>query len=242
MSNPQNRWDGFKPVGYWLDPTKVLALPLIEMTDAGEVETTVGDIFQKLKDKQLTEESLGSFGVYAKLETTDGSRLNLKGSSFNRHILETLLTYRAGGLNLFSAVFYYYDEDYCLEDPQQCFTFFVVHDGKIIRERQSFFDHCDSGFDPSVLETDSDPTWAHEGEWAEAQAKFWYRKFYSETRTGQLMTLRTDNPTLFFNKDRTALDIIGSLGAITRSLNTVRLLLWALLILAAIGFFLRWVR
>jgi len=29
--------------------------------------------------------------------------------------------------------------------------------------------------------------WGDEADWDEAETRYWYRKFYTETRTGQLM-------------------------------------------------------
>jgi hypothetical protein len=34
--------------------------------------------------------------------------------------------------------------------------------------------------------------------WQKAKIAYWYRKFYQETRTGQLMVLRPDEPTLHY--------------------------------------------
>jgi hypothetical protein len=117
-----------------------------------------------------------------------------------------------------------------------------VYKGRIVEERLSFFDNHDSGFDPSILgkPDNSDPIWIGAPALEVAEAAFWYRKFYSETHTGQLMTLRTDSPTLFFHDNRTAPDVMGALGIITRSLNTVRLLLWVVVILAILSFLSRW--
>jgi hypothetical protein len=57
-----------------------------------------------------------------------------------------------GGVDPFEIVLYYYDKDSCRQEPDNCYGFFVVHKGKIIEERLSFFDHHDSGFDLSVFE------------------------------------------------------------------------------------------
>jgi hypothetical protein len=245
-SKTKTDWTGFKPVSYWFDSDKVLRLPLTENANGDAQAMTIGDVWLKLKDKQLTQDSFkeGFGGIETDIETTEGLKLRLAGPDFNRRILETLLRFKAEGIHPFSVVLYYYDKDICLQDPQQCFIFFAVYDGKIVRERLPFFDHYNSGFDPSVFEPMdySDRTWEDEAEWAEAQTKYWYRKFYSETHTGQLMQLRPDTPTLYFNQDRTAPDMMSALGVVARSLNSVRLLLWGVLILLAVSFFLRWIR
>ena len=52
--------------------------------------------------------------------------------------------------------------------------------------------------------------------------------------------LRPDTPVLFYYEGRTGPDVMGALSVIARSLNGVRLLLWALLILTIVSFVLRW--
>jgi hypothetical protein len=58
----------------------------------------------------------------------------------------------------------------------------------------SFSDYHENGFDSAVFVSgdDSNSIWMHETGWWEARTRFWYRKFYAETRTGQLMMLRPD--------------------------------------------------
>jgi hypothetical protein len=243
-SNPEEEWGGFQPVSYWLD-RKVLQRPLTMKPEDGSAETptTVGDVWKKLADKQLTDESLSGFcGMDTEVETTDGLKLLLKGPTFNIRILELMLTFRAEGVDPFDVALFYYDNDSCLKEPNNCFSFFAVQKNKIIREQLNFFDHNGSGFDPSVFAQpdNSDRTWSDERDWDEARARFWYRKFYSETHAGQLMALRPTAPTLFFHEDRTAADNMGALGVIARSLNSVRLLLWALVILTIFGFIFHW--
>lgn len=244
-SNPKTEWEGFQPVSYWLDCSKVLPLPLTMKSEGGAPDTltTVGDVWQKLADTRLTEDSLSAFcGMDTEVETTDGLKLVLRGPNFNLRILELMLEFRAEGVNPFEVSLFYYDKDSCLKEPDECFSFFVVHKSKIIRERLNFFDHHDSGFDPSVFAQPdhSDRTWGDEWDWDEAQVRFWYRKFYSETDTGKLMALRPDAPTLFFHEGRTPPDVMGALGVIARSLNSVRLLLWILVILTVLSFIFHW--
>ena len=53
--------------------------------------------------------------------------------------------------------------------------------------------HCD----PRVLmkyRVDDEPIWRSEPYEREAWEAYWYRKFYTETLTGQLMVLRPDEP------------------------------------------------
>lgn len=237
-SNPKLEWKGFEPVSYWFDH-KIWDLPLIEKSadDGPDTPVTVGSVYQKLEGKELTEESRSFGGIDTEIETTDGLKLVLKGRDFNRRMLETMLRFRQDGINPFEVMLYYYDKDSCRQDPQNCFAFFVVHSGKIVRERLSFFDHHDSGFDPSVFAKPdhSDPTWFDEPEWDEAETRFWYRKFYSETHTGQLMVLRADEPTLYHYERPQSQDVARDLQVVTL-VKMYRLLWVAVPLLAAIAF------
>ena len=69
------------------------------------------------------------------------------------------------------------------------------------------------------------------------QTAFWYRKFYSETRTGQLMVLRPDEPILYYYErpQAPARDIVREIQSATL-LKTYRLLLFALPLLVALAF------
>jgi hypothetical protein len=186
------KWSGFQPVGYSLAHI-ALKLPLSksDVDDTQLLPTTIGDVYGELADKKLTDACLFGWGLDSKLVTTDGIKLLIKGQVFNRCLLEMMLKFRQDGINPFELVLYYYDRAYCIDDPNESFSFFAVHKQKIVQERLTFFDHYDSGFDPSVFKSSDDSgPWSDQAEWGEAEAKFWYRKFYSETVVGQLMTLR----------------------------------------------------
>lgn|GEM_PF-2051345 len=234
-SNPDAEWEGFEPVTYWL-ASKSLELPLTRKLGDGKTEsTTIGTIYGSVNHKQIAPESLaGGLSVETEVTTVDGSKLILLGPDFNRRILDVMLKLSSEGIDPFATVWYYYDKDLCLEDAQRSYTFFVVHNGKIVRQQVSFFDSHDSGFDPSLFASAdrSNPIWSNEEAWAEANAKYWYRQFYSETRTGQLMALRSDEPTLFFSDEHPKADNIGALLFVAHVLRTIRILLWALVALA----------
>lgn len=143
--------------------------------------------YDSLKDNQITQESFeGGVGVCIDLETTDGTKFRLRGPDFNLRLLHSMLQLRQDGASPFVVSWYYYDEDRCRTDARKAYTFFIVHDGKIIREQVMFFDDHNSAFDPSVFTKHdySDPTWSSEQAWPEAGARYWYRRFYSETRRG----------------------------------------------------------
>lgn len=67
-------------------------------------------------------------------------------------------------------------------------------------------------FDPSTLQPyDGSPSvWASEKHEIAAVVRYWYRKFYEETRPGQLMVLRPDEPALFhYHEGRRSTDTPG---------------------------------
>lgn len=98
-----------------------------------------------------------------------------------------------------------------------------MSDDKIVREIVNFTDRPKSGFDPSIFGNVVYRNWSHDADWKKAKERYWYTKFYEETRTGQLMVLRPDKPELHcYAKGR---DNIQSL------LSQVRILLWLLIVL-----------
>jgi hypothetical protein len=74
-----------------------------------------------------------------------------------------------------------------------------VHGQKVVSERVTFSDSPGYELDPSVFERVDDLSELCLGDkgWRDAEVRFWYRKFYRETVTGQLMVLRSDEPLLF---------------------------------------------
>ena len=104
-----------------------------------------------------------------------------------------------------------------------------------------FHDSIDSGFDPALFETADQSNWSWFGDrgWQDATTRFWYRKFYADTQTGQLMILRTDNPRLYYYEGPSA-GRIGNLQMVANLLSKIYLLLWILVILAALELIFRW--
>jgi hypothetical protein len=160
-----------------------------------------------------------------------------KGPPFNLDMLRELLSLKNEGVEPFRCRWFWYDYDSCREDPQSRYDFFVVCDDKIVRENASFADYTDSGFDPSVLEgaDESDSVWFNDSHWCEARTRFWYRKFYTETRTGQLMVLRPDEPILY-HYERLQTGDTGREVQLVTLVKIYRLLLVALPLLLGVVF------
>src|SRR5271157_5864675 len=204
-SKPNKEWQGFRPVAYSLH--KAWELPLTQISGEGdqrqENATTVGKVLSSLSDQQ-SQQMDSSFGG-TKITTASGTVV-LSGSSFNRGVAEVLLGLQKDGITYFETQWFWYDKDHATDDLMASYIFFVVgyppagvHGKAIVREQVSFCDYSDSGFDPSMFEPPEDsPIWSNDPEWDGAWARYWYRKFYTETQMGQLMTLREDHPQLHY--------------------------------------------
>ena len=141
-------------------------------------------------------------------------------------LLRDLIDIAKDGIDPHQATWFYYESKWS-RGIDKLHRFFVVHDGKVVRERLSFM-HCD----PQVLvksEVDDEPVrpraYEH-GVWE----SYCYRKFYTETLTGQLMVLRSDKPILYYY-DPAKRDV-----EFVTIVKTYHLLWIAVALLAAIAF------
>jgi hypothetical protein len=135
------------------------------------------------------------------------------------------------GIDPYSVMWFYYDNDWS-RDADECHVFFVVHRDKVILESCHF-----SSEEPLVLkrEQDDDPVWHSSPFRDEAVERYWYRKFYTETVTGQLMVLRPDEPILYHYERPKSRDVVKTLQFVTL-VKMYRLLWVAVALLAAIAF------
>jgi hypothetical protein len=218
---------------------EVMHLALIRSIsgDAGE-STSLGDVYKSfLNCQNLQVEETGLGGVEV---TRDGSKTTLTGKSFNCRMLRLMLEFRQEGINPFDTTWFWYGSDSATTYRHEPYLFFIVHKDKIVRDRVVIFDSLDEGFEPSIFDDNSDmkATWSTERAREKASVRLWYRKFYAETREGQLMLLRTDNPRRFYHDDWHVPDLLG----IASLLRKTYLLLWVLVILAFLIFlrFVRW--
>jgi hypothetical protein len=215
------KWKGFHFSEYSLD-SKALALPLQEKRPTAG-QTTVGDVYERLADRHIEMEG---GGVLETKITTDTEQLVFEGPQFNREILYHLLSLRSEGTNPFSAGWFWYDKDSDMSNPQDLYSFFVVDAkrDKIIRESVTFRDFHSSGFDPSLFCAEDDyPGDRKQRTFTEACSRFWYRRFYTETRMGQLMVFCEPGLSRRWGLDKTA-----------RLLRKIYLLLWVLIALVGL--------
>jgi len=185
-----------------------------------EIATTVGAVLQGFAERQVNAVDAGfefnnGRGNHAVVVTMDLGQVRVRGSEFNCDVLAMLLNFRIAGVDAFQTTWLWYDHwESVGDDPYEMYSFFIVHGDAIIRERFSFIDRLSNGrdssngFDPTIFSSggdlncfpdggDSDPIWFRDEGWKAAQLRFWYRRFYQETRIGQLMALRSDEPALY---------------------------------------------
>src|SRR5437868_4373354 len=105
-SKSKVQWEGFKPIEYLLD-LKVMELPLkkpvVVNGKSEEVPTTVGEIYEGAREQSKLE------GFWdATIKMSNGDELIIKGPSFSRDILRTMLGLRADGINPFATTWFWY--------------------------------------------------------------------------------------------------------------------------------------
>jgi hypothetical protein len=196
-------WAGFKPLAYTLS-NRAWELPVTEVKRLadGSVERipmTAGTALVRFRDESAREIH-HSLSLHVK---TDSSEYSFDGSSFNLQVLKQLISFEMRGMSAFGAQWFWYDSDSVTDDLHRSFSFFVVANDAIVIEDVHFNDHHESGFDPTVFDLPNfeKRIWFREPDWHEANVRYWYRRFYKETRVGQLMVLRPDEPPLFYYEE-----------------------------------------
>ncbi|SRR5712692_1902711 len=235
-ADPKKEWEGFRFTAYWLDWKKIATLPVTQqrITDGKreEISMTLGDVFKKLADQKFDVES--GLGITIKTGTEE---LTFGQPSFSAHLLAELVKLRKEGISPSESLWFWYDNDSCRDDPHKRYSFFVVHEDRIVRESVSFSDYHESGFDPDIFTShdQSDAIWSNEKAWDGANARYWYRKFYTETRIGQLMLLRDDEPKLYDYQRHPGPDMAVLLSQkMLNSLTKIHALLWVLIVLGGL--------
>lgn len=172
-----------------------------------EIPTTVGAILQGFAARHIRSIEAGHGRLCV---TTNTTQVMMRGSRFSIQVLATLLTLQKEGVDAFCTTWFFYDEetdvyvDEYVSFATEIFSFFVVHEDKIAREHFSFRRHeTPDGFDPAIFTELAFHPFAEGGSerphrgWNDAYCRLWYSRFYEETRIGQLMVLRSDEPALY---------------------------------------------
>ncbi len=195
-------WEGFEPIGYFLgDRATKIRLKCVtdaELSPEG-LQMSLGELFRELSGCQfgIAESDHSIFGFTISVEER---RISVSGPSFNVHLARVILELVNEGKSHLQTKWFCYSKASCLADPHERYDFFVTVGEDIVRESVTFSDYHGSGFDPAVFEDfkGSERLWSDDEAWLSANEASLYRRFYSTTRTGRLMLLRPDRPTLYY--------------------------------------------
>jgi len=148
-SDPNKAWNDFRRTKYYLND-RLLSLPLITAT---RETTTVGAFYKDfIRDsgvRELQVEETGLGGV--EIGRPGMANLNLIGKPFSCKLLRLMIEFQKEGIQPFSTSWFWYDSDSAMQLPQEAYSFFVVFEDKIVRDRVVLFDDSDAGFDPDVF-------------------------------------------------------------------------------------------
>lgn len=202
------------PGAYTIDFSAVQNAPVKEHGQP----CTFGEVYVKLKDSKI-EEMPDPFSRKDKY-TTDEEEIELDCEWPLVSTMRKLIELTRQGINPYEVTWFYYTHDWS-RDADESYSFFMVHRGKIIDESTHF-----SSEEPKILKKsqDDEPIWHSHSHLDAAWEIYCYRKFYTETVTGQLMVLRPDEPTLY-HFERPTRDTLQDLELVT--IFKIYRLLWA---------------
>jgi len=218
----------FLPGAYSLNLSAATKVPL-QMN--GQPSTFV-EVYCKLRDSKITEIKDHILGSDTYITEQGEILLDGKiGEWPQRATIRELASLLRQGINPHHCTWFYYTHDWS-RDADESLTFFAIYDSKVILESCSF-----SAEEPLILKRNEgkEPVWNSHPYFDEALEIYWYRKFYSETMTGQLMVLRPDEPILYHFERPQARNIEREIRLVTQA-KIYRLLLVALPLLAALDF------
>lgn len=192
--------------------------------------STFGDAYSQLIHSKIKE--MPSFHLLRDRYLTEDGEIELDGDWTLRAAMRTLIRLAQQGVEPYGATWFYYDHDWS-RDADETSTFFVISGSKIVSESCSF-----SSLEPRILkkaEEDPEAIWHSHPDFDQAWEIYWYRKFYAETVTGQLMVLRPDEPILYHYERPQTREIMREVQLVTLA-KIYRLLLIVVVLLAAIAF------
>lgn len=222
----------FKPGAYYLDLGE-LANSLLVMNGN---QSTFIEVLRHLLEAKVKELPNG-LGFGKDEYVTDKGTIIVsepkeRGCRWSLSILRKLMELAQTGANIDAATWFYYQNDWS-RDADEMHVFFVTYQDKIVMEQMGFMHSA-----PLILkkaEPDEEPVWHSQPSFDEAVEVYWYRRFYKETLTGQLMVLRPDEPLLYHYERPSRRDVVRDIQFVT-ILKVYRLLWVVVPLLAAIAF------
>lgn len=225
-------WDGFQFGGYSLNG-KVLDYRFKDHAADSASELRLYDILQRFRGEPF--ERADAFNEGLAVYKDKERKSTFSGTPFTAHLLATMLNLQKNGVDPFGARWFYYDKVYCLEDPMTGYKFFLAYKDKIVEEQVRLVDHSGSGFDPHLFGAGNEhpPIWSDELDFDEGFDAYWYKKFYMETKTGQLHMLsdiprpyKSDAEIATANMAAMFTTVIKQLAWILLLLLVIAVLLW----------------
>jgi hypothetical protein len=230
----------FAPTAHTLNDKIVWTLPVSSYTSGEEsknpTEITLGEAFKQVLSKgEIYKGGNASVRILSikwpplgtlEIETEAGN-FRYGGKHFNVALLAAILSLHRDGFESSASRWCWYHSH--LDEYSVTHSFFVTCGNKTALERVTFSDHRDSGFNPDVFDPpDYRGDYTEHPVWNEAWIRHYYRSFYRETITGQLMVLRPDEPALYyFPEGRWQPE--DAVYVLSREIYHVRLLLYALI-------------
>lgn len=216
------------PGMYSLDLSTVVDTPV----DMNDQPSTFGEAYRKLRNTEIKEVP-SSPSLYGDKYVTEDGEIRIKcHKSPVVWVMHTLVELMRQRIDPHRVMWFYYDYDWS-RDADETHVFFAVHEGKIVLES------CHFGSDePLILKRraeEDEPIWNSHPYFEEAFDIYWYRKFYTDTMTGQLMVLRSDEPILYHYERPSTQDSVRDVQFVT-VVKTYRLLWITIPLLVAIAF------
>lgn len=189
--------------------------------------STFAEVYRKLRDSKIEKMPEFMRDAYG----TDQGEIELSGDWPLLSTMQKLIELTRQDVDPYRVMWFCYDHDWS-RDADESYRFFAVFDSKVVMESCSF-----SWLEPLILkrEPETEPIWHTHRYFDEAVDRYWYRKFYTETMTGQLMVLRPDEPILYFYDRPRQRDILRELQTVTL-VKMYRLLWVAISLLVGIVF------
>jgi hypothetical protein len=179
-----------EPGMYNLSKNEALCLPL----KMDGKECCFGDAWDRLSKSNIKEVEQHHHPDDGDVYFTEAGKVQITGKWTERELLRDLLKLHGKGVEPFAAIWFPYDWSHFEDVVVHCFL--LLYDGKIVDEQFSF-----ASRPPFVLQRPlgyKEPDCHNRQYFDEAEECYWYRKFYTETMTGQLMVLRSDKPLLYY--------------------------------------------
>lgn len=187
-------------------------------------EVTVEQVWKRFQEEPF--ESVVAHRLSVMVQKSGDDRVHFTGTPFTAELVALLLSLQKEGINPFETSWFCYDKVHGLQNVMDIYRFFIVHKNSIVREHVGLADYPRSGFDPGLFQKPSEypPIWADESSEEDARAGYWYKRFYTETKTGQMYMLST-RPRPYRTEHEVAMAHSTQLAA------SVSRLLWVVIVL-----------